>query len=104
MYTFVNQLLVSDGHLLSNVSSYYEGQAMRKTFKYRLFPTASQARRLKEALEHCRWVYNETLAVRKQAWEQHQLTLDWLDTKAMLPGWKQAKPELKRVHARASRL
>jgi putative transposase len=72
---------------------------VRKTFKYRLFPTATQERRLRETLELCRWVYNETLATRKQAWEDQRVSLDWYDTKAMLPAWKAAKPELRTVHS-----
>ena len=59
---------------------------MRKTFKYRLFPTKAQARQLRETLELCRWVYNETLAVRIQTWEEQRISLSWFDTKAMLPG------------------
>jgi putative transposase len=72
---------------------------VRKAFKYRLFPTAAQARRLRETLELCRWVYNETLATRKHAWEEQRVSLGWYDTKAMLPAWKDVKPELRRVHS-----
>jgi len=48
---------------------------MRKTFKYRLNPTKSQRTKLDQALELCRWVYNETLATRKLAWEHEQKSL-----------------------------
>src|SRR6185369_5534513 len=72
---------------------------MRKTFKYRLFPTATQERRLRETLELCRWVYNETLATRKHAWEERRESLGFYETKAMLPAWKDANPDLTTVHS-----
>jgi putative transposase len=43
---------------------------MRKAFKYRISLTNGQRRILEQQLEACRWVYNETLAMRKNAWEQ----------------------------------
>jgi len=41
-----------------------------KAYKYRLYPTRRQITILERTLESCRWVYNETLAMRKNAWEQ----------------------------------
>jgi hypothetical protein len=70
-----------------------------KTFKYRLQPSKSQRRRLIQTLELCRWVYNETLATRKNAWEQTQITLSLYDTHKLLPNWKQEHPELKGVYS-----
>ena len=35
--------------------------SMRRTYKYRLFPTAAQRTALLRALDACRWVYNQTL-------------------------------------------
>jgi len=68
------------------------------TFKYRLKPSKSQQRQLERALELCRWVYNETLATRKHAYEQ-SCSLAHRDVQNMLPGWKAEKPELKGVHS-----
>src|SRR5262249_16310094 len=45
---------------------------MRKAMKYRLCPTKAQTTILEQTLEACRWVYNKTLEVRKNAWEQAQ--------------------------------
>ena len=72
---------------------------MQKAFKYRISPTKGQRRILEQQLETCRWVYNQTLAARKQAWEQRQQSLRLYDTIKMLPAWKAARPELKRVHS-----
>src|SRR5262249_58563520 len=72
---------------------------MQKAFKYRISPTKGEQRILEQQLEICRWVYNETLAARKQAWEQRQESLRLYDTIKMLPIWKVARPELGRVHS-----
>src|SRR5215211_2380624 len=68
-----------------------------KTFKYRLQPSKSQRTRLIQTLELCRWLYNETLATRKNAWEQEQKSLSLYDTNKLLTLWKQEHPELRDV-------
>ncbi len=70
-----------------------------KTFKYRLRPSRSQRTQLDRTLELCRWVYNETLATRKNTWEQEKKTLSLYDTNKRLPFWKAEHPELVRVHS-----
>jgi putative transposase len=45
---------------------------MRKAFQYRIYPSHAQERLLMQTLEECRWLYNETLATRKRAWEGQQ--------------------------------
>ena len=72
---------------------------MRKTMKYRLYPTKHQQRLLDETLDTCRQVYNQTLAHRKEAWEQRQDTLSLYETNAMLTQWKQEHPSLTAVHS-----
>jgi len=61
---------------------------MRKTFKYRLFPTKAQQTAMQKSLDACRWVYNKTLEVRRDAWQQRQESLSRYDTIRMLPSWK----------------
>jgi putative transposase len=70
-----------------------------KTYKFRLNPTRHQRTLLNHTLELCRWVYNETLATRKNAWEQEQKSVSCYDTIKMLPGWKKEKPELSQVYS-----
>ena len=72
---------------------------MRLTYKYRLRPTRLQVSQLEQTLEVCRWVYNETLATRKNTYEQTGQNLGYYKTKSLLPDWKQDKPELKNVHS-----
>jgi putative transposase len=72
---------------------------MRKAFKYRIYLTNGQRRILEQQLEECRWVYNATLALRKNAWEQEQRRVDWYETKRALPLLKDRRPSLKLVHS-----
>ena len=70
-----------------------------KTYKYRIYPSTAQETQLNQQLELCRWVYNETLATRKNSYEQDGVSLSYYDTKKLLPIWKTDKPALKRVHS-----
>jgi len=72
---------------------------MRKAFKYRVYLTNGQRRILEQQLEECRWVYNETLAIRKRASEDERRTVNWYETKRLLPEWKDARPSLKLIHS-----
>ena len=69
------------------------------TFRYRLRPSKSQRKKLIQTLELCRWVYNETLATRKNTWEQERKALSLYDTNKLLTVWKQEHPELKGVYS-----
>jgi len=69
----------------------------RRAFKYRLQPSKSQRTKLIQTLELCRWVYNETLAARKNAWEQENKALWLYDTHKLLPVWKKENAELAQV-------
>ena len=43
---------------------------MQKAFQYRIYLTHGQRRILEQQLEAYRWVYNETLAERKRAYQE----------------------------------
>src|SRR5262245_7599750 len=68
-------------------------------YHYRLHLTKGQQRLLEQQLEQCRWVYNQTLAARRDAQTQRQVTLSLYDTQAMLPDWKAERPSLKLLHS-----
>ncbi|MGD0951023.1 MAG: transposase [Methanotrichaceae archaeon] len=72
---------------------------MAKVFRYRLSPTKAQIAKLNEQIELCRWTYNETLALRKNTFEQEGKSVSYFESKRMLPIWKESKPELKSVHS-----
>ena len=72
---------------------------MRKAFKYRIYPTRRQQRLLEQTLEECRWVYNQTLALRRDTWEQGHRTMGLYESQTYLPTWKEEHPTLKTVHS-----
>ena len=72
---------------------------MRKTFKYRLYPTKKQKRLLQASLDACRWVYNKTLEIRKDTYEEKQESLSLYDTNNFLVQWKKDRPELTNAHS-----
>lgn len=74
---------------------------MRKTFKFRLNPTPAQRTALQNILDCCRWVYNQGLEVRRDAWQNEQKSLSRYDTVKMIPAWKREHEGLKRGHAQA---
>lgn len=54
---------------------------------------------LEKQLEECRWLYNETLAMRKNAWEQEGRHVSYYDTKKCIPILKEQRLTLKEVHS-----
>src|SRR3989442_1490261 len=72
---------------------------MRKRFQYRLYPTKQQLKKFEAVLEECRWLYNETLAYRKDAWEQRHEHVSWYDSKKRIPILKAQRPTLSSVHS-----
>jgi putative transposase len=71
---------------------------MLKVLRYRIYPTKAQKTTMNNTLELCRWTYNETLALRKNAWESEQKNISYYDSKKMIPEWKKERPTLKSVH------
>ena len=74
---------------------------MRKTYKYRLFPTSVQRTALLRALAACRWVYNQALEARKTAWDERRESLSRYDTIRLLPGWKAEQPWLNAAYSQS---
>jgi putative transposase len=72
---------------------------MIKIFKFRLFPSNHHLNILQQTLEECRWLYNQTLAFRKDAWDTEQRHTTWYDTTARIPTLKAERPALKLVHS-----
>ena len=80
--------------------TWYVACAMERRFARRLDISQGQERLLEQQLELCRWVYyNQTLAVRRDAWEERLESLGLYDTNTLLPQWKRERPDLKRVHS-----
>ena len=54
---------------------------------------------MNKTLDTCRWVYNETLAYRKDNWKDDNKNISLFDTCKLLPMWKVDKEELKNVYS-----
>ena len=72
---------------------------MRKTFKYRLYPSKAMETKLRQSLELCRYVYNQSLELKKSTYEQEHKTLSLFELNKKLTSWIRNKPELKQVHS-----
>jgi putative transposase len=74
-------------------------QTARKTFKYKLKPTADQERMLDRALMLCRRVYNAAIGERREAWRLRGISVNYYQQKAELPDIKAAMPEYTEVNS-----
>ena len=72
---------------------------MIKTYKYRLMPTKSQLNKMFQTLEGCRWLYNNTLAFRRDKWEQEQQSVSLYETHNRIIELKREKPQLNNIHS-----
>ncbi|MHB9145340.1 MAG: helix-turn-helix domain-containing protein, partial [Symbiobacteriia bacterium] len=70
-----------------------EVRAMRKTYKFRLEPTAPQEQVLDHWLYLCRRLYNAMLEQRIIAWRQRRKSISRYDQMRELPGLKVEMPE-----------
>lgn len=73
--------------------------AMIKTYHYRIYPTKSQITTLNKTIEICRKVYNNTLALRKNAWNDRKENISYFSCYQYLKAWKEEFPELKNIHS-----
>ncbi len=64
-----------------------------------MYPTKKQQKALASTLEECRWLYNNTLAYRKETWEHEQRNVSYYELKARLPLLKVQRPSLTSVHS-----
>lgn len=72
---------------------------LNRVYQYRLYPTKNQETILRDTLEYCRYIYNETLSLRKKEWEENKKSLSLFDTNKYLTEWKRQKPILNTIYA-----
>ncbi len=71
----------------------------RKAFRYRLYPSRTQARRLAAILETCRFFYNDCLAERKTAYQERGETVGKYAQLRQVKERKATNPWAKDVHS-----
>ncbi|KAF5992024.1 RNA-guided endonuclease TnpB family protein [Streptomyces sp. WAC00263] len=64
---------------------------VKRTFKYRFYPTDAQAAELSRTFGCVRKVYNLALVARTQAWVTRQERVNYNQTSAMLTAWKKTE-------------
>src|SRR5260370_22764616 len=74
-------------------------QSVRKTFKYKLQPTAEQERALERVLWHCRTLYNTALEQRITAWERCRVSVTHYEQAAELKVIRAEFPEYAAIHS-----
>ena len=72
---------------------------MRRTFKYRIYPTVDQEEELKQWLDTCRWLYNQSLNDRKVAYDYAKAQLNYYDQANALKVMKKDSMGLQKVHS-----
>lgn len=63
-------------------------QQVKRAFKYRFYPTDGQAAELSRTFGCVRLVYNKALQARSEAWRNDQRRIGYVESSAMLTGWK----------------
>src|SRR5260221_155148 len=74
-------------------------QSVRKTFKYKLQPTAEQEGTLGFILRRCRELYNAGLEERREAWRMSRVNITMAGQSAQLPDIKPERPEYHDLHS-----
>jgi putative transposase len=72
---------------------------MRKTYKYRLYPTPAQETTMQAVLDECRWLYNRLLEERKLAWDETDTSLSRYQQVNRIPALKKERASLTAVHS-----
>lgn len=72
---------------------------MRKTFKYRLYPSKTQQEVLERTLNTCRILYNRALAERRDIWKNEKRSVGYYEQAVALPEQKRDNPYLSMVHS-----
>jgi putative transposase len=70
---------------------------IRKTYRYRLYPTRAQANRLEWVLRRCQELYNAALQERREAYHMAGATVGSYAQKRELPGVKEERPEYRQI-------
>jgi putative transposase len=74
-------------------------ESLRKTFKYKLKPTAAQEREFERVLMVCRQLYNTALEQRITAWQRCHISISRYEQEAELKAIRSVFPEYASVHS-----
>ena len=72
---------------------------MRKSFKYRVYPTKAQAAKLDSWLDLCRELHNAALQERRDHWRGAGIGVGFNDQSRQLPAIKEERPEFADIYS-----
>lgn len=72
---------------------------IKKTYKFRLYPSKIQTAKLSETLDLCRELYNASLQERRDAWKLNRVNITQYDQSSQLPELKQVREDLNLVYS-----
>ena len=72
---------------------------MKRSYRFRLYPTRSQISILENMLSMCRYLYNWSLQERIEAYQNDKKTITYIDQQNQLPALKEARPWFKGVYS-----
>lgn len=74
-------------------------QTIRKSFKFRIYPSKSQTAKLEMTLDLCRELYNAALQERRDAWKLNRISINYFDQANQLKEIKSIRDDLHNVYA-----
>jgi putative transposase len=74
-------------------------KVIRKSYKFRIYPSKSQVAKLETTLSLCRELYNAALQERRDAWELNRVSINYFDQQNQLPEIKAIRDDLNSVHS-----
>jgi putative transposase len=72
---------------------------IRKTYKYRLYPSKAQVSRMNKTLALCCELYNAGLQERRDAFKLERKSIGYIEQANQLPEIKESRPELYDIHS-----
>jgi len=78
---------------------YRTDQKMKRTYKFRIYPTKDQEAILNRWIETCRVLYNDCITERRDAWKQCRKSISCYDQANQLPEIKKFDDGLRSVHS-----
>ena len=72
---------------------------IKRAYKYRLYPTKNQKRKLQGTLDLCRDLYNSALQERVEAYKKNGVSLGYVNQNKELPTLKKELPEYELVYS-----
>jgi putative transposase len=95
-----NQFVVPDVSLLIGILNQWKKRMLlRRTYKYKLYPTKNQSRILDTTLNMCRDLYNSALQERIEAYKKAGISLWYANQSNELPKLKELNPQYEFIYA-----